>query len=255
MNKSNKNLFNAKHQIMNKREFLKTGLLMGAAATVVPSIFKNNVYGSSGSKSTLKSGSEFIQYPLPFAFSALEPNIDTQTMEIHYTKHHAAYTKKFNDAVKDEKLEGLTTEEIFAGVEKYSAAIRNNGGGYYNHNFFWQTLSPSGGAEPAGELLKEIEKNFGGFAAFKESFTKAATSVFGSGWAWLVKQEGSLKIISTPNQDNPLMSISKEKGTPLMCLDVWEHAYYLKYQNKRADYISAFWNVVNWNFVSGNLLR
>jgi Fe-Mn family superoxide dismutase len=240
---------------MNKRQFLKTGLLMGAGAAIAPSIFRNNLSASARSVSTSASSlsGEFLQYQLPYAFSALEPNIDAQTMEIHYGKHHAAYTKKFNDAVKEEKLEGQTVEQIFANVDKYSLAIRNNGGGYYNHNFFWQTISPSGGGEPSGGLLKAIEKDFGSFSAFKEAYSKAALSVFGSGWAWLVKQEGGLKIISTPNQDNPLMSVTKEKGTPLMCIDVWEHAYYLKYQNKRVDYISAFWNIVDWNFVSSNL--
>jgi Fe-Mn family superoxide dismutase len=244
---------------MNKRQFLKTGLLMGAGAAIAPSILRNQIYASDthaakASATTFLTG-DFLQFPLPYAFNALEPNIDGQTMEIHYTKHHAAYTKKFNDAVKDENLAGKTVEEIFANTDKYSTAIRNNGGGYYNHNFFWQTLSPSGGGEPTGDLLSAIEKNFGSFTAFKEAFSKAATGVFGSGWAWLIKQDGALKIISTPNQDNPLMNISKEKGSPLMCLDVWEHAYYLKYQNKRADYIGAFWNVVDWGFVSGNLVK
>lgn len=232
---------------------------MGAGALVAPSIFKNNVYASSTSTSTsatsLFSTGEFLQVTLPYAFNALEPDIDALTMEIHYGKHHAAYTKKFNDSVKEEKLEGKSAEEIFANVDKYSASIRNNGGGYYNHNFFWLTLNPNGGGEPTGKLLKEIEKNFGSFAAFKEAFSKAATTVFGSGWAWLIKQDGVLKIISTPNQDNPLMNIGKEKGSPLMCIDVWEHAYYLKYQNKRVDYIAAFWNLVDWNFVSGNLMK
>jgi Fe-Mn family superoxide dismutase len=240
---------------MNKRQFLKTGLLMSAGAAIAPSILRNKVYASDVSSSPSSLSGEFVQVTLPYAFNALEPNIDAQTMEIHYSKHHAAYTKKFNDSVKEEKLEGLSAGEIFAGVDKYSASIRNNGGGYYNHNFFWLTLSPNGGGEPAGELLKEIEKNFGSFAGFKEAFTKAATTVFGSGWAWLIKQDGALKIISTPNQDNPLMNIAKEKGIPLMCIDVWEHAYYLKYQNKRADYIAAFWNLVDWNFVSRNLVK
>jgi Fe-Mn family superoxide dismutase len=243
---------------MNKREFLKTGLLMGAGALVIPSIFKNKVYASEGTAAVPFPSflvGEFNQVTLPYAFNALEPDIDAQTMEIHYTKHHAAYTKKFNDSVKDEKLEGMSIEQIFWGVDKYSGSIRNNGGGFYNHNFFWLTLSPNGGGEPKGDLLKEIEKNFGSFAAFKDAFSKAATTVFGSGWAWLIKQDGALKIVSTPNQDNPLMNISREKGSPLMCLDVWEHAYYLKYQNKRADYIAAFWNLVDWNYVSGNLKK
>jgi Fe-Mn family superoxide dismutase len=228
-----------------------------------PIILRNDLFASVRSASTfsllaaspMSSSGEFLQVPLPYAFNALEPHIDTQTMEIHYGKHHAAYTKNFNQFVKDEKLEGRNIEEIFASMDKYPVGLRNNAGGYYNHNFFWLTLSPNGGGEPKGELLKEIEKNFGGFEAFKEAFSKSASSVFGSGWAWLIKQDGVLKIVSSPNQDNPLMNIYKEKGTPLMCIDVWEHAYYLKYQNKRADYITAFWNLVDWNYVSANLIK
>lgn len=229
---------------------------MGAGAVIAPSIF-----AESNRPSILQTSTNsydpipFPQPPLPYAFNALEPHIDAQTMEIHYGKHHAAYTKNFNQLAKDEMIDNKTVEEIFAEIDKYSAGVRNNGGGYYNHNLFWLTLSPNGGGEPTGELLKEIEKNFGSFSAFKETFNKAATTVFGSGWAWLIKQDGALKIVSSPNQDNPLMNISKEKGSPLMCIDVWEHAYYLKYQNKRADYIAAFWNLVDWNFVSANLLK
>jgi len=253
LNKTQGILFRVKNKIMNKREFLKNGILMSAGAVIAPSIFSNKIYASNIPSST--SVIEFKQVALPYAFNALEPNIDALTMEIHYTKHHAAYTKKFNDSVIEEKLGGKSAEEIFANIDKYSISIRNNGGGYFNHNFFWLTLSPVGGGEPGGELMKGIEKNFGNFSAFRESFTKAASTLFGSGWVWLIKQDGILKIVSTPNQDNPLMNISKEKGSPLMCIDVWEHAYYLKYQNKRADYITAFWNLVDWNYVSANLLK
>ncbi len=228
---------------------------MGAGAVIAPSIFAESNRPSSHQTPNSYEPIPFPQPPLPYAFNALEPHIDAQTMEIHYGKHHAAYTKNFNQLAKDEGIDGKTVEQIFTEIDKYSAGVRNNGGGYYNHNFFWLTLSPKGGGEPTGELLKEIEKSFGSFSAFKETFSKAATSVFGSGWAWLIKQDGALKIVSTPNQDNPLMNISKEKGSPLMCIDVWEHAYYLKYQNKRADYIAAFWNLVDWNFVSANLLK
>ncbi len=238
---------------MNKREFLKTGLMMGAGAFIAPAVLRNRVLASSSPLIAPAQGGEFTQVALPYAYAALEPNIDAQTMEIHYSKHHAAYTKKFNDAVKDEKLTGLSAEEIFGNVDKYSAAVRNNGGGYYNHNLFWMCLSPSGGGEPTGEIAQAITKDFGTFAAFKDAFTKASAGVFGSGWTWLISREGKLSIVTTPNQDNPLMNISKDKGKPLLCLDVWEHAYYLKYQNKRADYINAFWNVVNWDFVSSNL--
>ena len=245
-------MFKNKKKTMNKREFLKKGLLAGMGAYVVPSTLRNNVFAGTLT-SPLLSG-EFLQVPLPYAFNALEPHIDAMTMEIHYGKHHATYTKKLNDSVKEEKLEGISIEDLFSNIDKYPASIRNNGGGYYNHNLFWQTLSPRGGGEPSGKLLKEIERNFESFGAFKEIFSKAASSVFGSGWTWLIRQDGALKIVSTSNQDNPLMSISKEKGSPLMCLDVWEHAYYLKYQNKRTDYIAAFWNLVDWNFVAENLL-
>jgi len=241
--------------IMNKREFLKKSMLVSAGAMLAPSILNNRAFGSTFNSVAMNPGGEFMQVALPYSFNALEPHIDAQTMEIHYGKHHAAYTKNFNQLVKDEKLDGLSVEEIFSGIEKYSAGIRNNGGGYYNHNFFWLNLSPNGGGEPTGELLKEIEKTFGSVAAFRETFSKAASGVFGSGWAWLIKQDSGLKIVSTPNQDNPLMSISKEKGTPLMCIDVWEHAYYLKYQNRRPDYITAYWNVLDWNFVSSNFLK
>lgn len=239
---------------MNKREFLQKSMLLGAGALVAPSILNNNLFSRDSVNSGIAQSTDFTQIPLPYAFSALEPHIDAQTMEIHYTKHHAAYTKKFNDSVKEEKLEGQSIETIFSNIDKYSASIRNNGGGFFNHNFFWQNLSPNGG-EPKAELLDAIVKDFGSLAAFKEAYGKAATSVFGSGWAWLIKQDGKLKIVSSPNQDNPLMNISKEKGAPLMCIDVWEHAYYLKYQNKRADYISAYWNIVDWNFVSNNFLK
>lgn len=240
---------------MNKRNFLKTSLIMGAGAFIAPSLLKNKAMASVLPFGPSSPAGEFTQVTLPYSFDALEPHIDAQTMEIHYSKHHAAYTKNFNQFIKDQNLTGLTIEEIFAGIEKYPAGIRNNGGGYYNHNFFWLTLSPNGGGEPTGALLTEIEKNFESFTAFKDAFSKAASSVFGSGWVWLIHQNDKLKIVTTPNQDNTLMSISGEKGRPLMCLDVWEHAYYLKYQNKRADYISAFWNLVNWEFVSENLKK
>lgn len=240
---------------MNKRDFLRKGLLLGTGAMVAPSILKSHVFAAKTDNTDQASSGGFIQLPLPYAFNALEPHIDTQTMEVHYQKHHAAYSKKFNEAIKEENLIGHTMEEIFGKISNYPASIRNNGGGYYNHNFFWQVMSPTGGGEPTGELLQALENNFGGYSNFKESFSKSASSVFGSGWTWLIKQEGTLKIISTPNQDNPLMDVAKEKGIPLLCLDIWEHAYYLKYQNRRAEYITAFWNVVNWNFVSENFLK
>ena len=172
-------------------------------------------------------------------------------MEIHHSKHHAGYTNNLNAAVKGTDLEGKSIEDILSGVSGQSVAVRNNGGGFYNHNLFWKVMSPNGGGAPTGEVLQAIEKNFGSFDAFKDEFSKAAATRFGSGWAWLVKQkDDSLVITSTPNQDNPLMDLAEVKGTPVLALDVWEHAYYLKYQNLRPDYISAFWNVVNWDEVS-----
>lgn len=193
----------------------------------------------------------FTQPELGYDYNALEPHIDARTMEIHYSKHHAAYTANFNKAVEGSALEGKSAEEIFAGVSGHSAAVRNNGGGFYNHNLFWAVMGPNGGGEPTGALLDAINKAFGSFADFKTKFNTAAATRFGSGWAWLVQQaDGSLVVTSTPNQDNPLMDIAEVKGTALLTLDVWEHAYYLNYQNRRPDYIGAFWNVVNWDAVA-----
>jgi Fe-Mn family superoxide dismutase len=191
---------------------------------------------------------------LDYDYNALEPYIDATTMEIHHTKHHAAYTAKFNDAVRGAGLEGKSAEEILKNISKYPLAVRNNGGGYYNHALFWKVLSPHGGGQPKGDLLAAIEKSFGSFDNFKSEFSSAAGSLFGSGWAWLIKSDGGLKISTTPNQDSPLMDIAAVKGTPIMALDVWEHAYYLKYQNRRPEYISAFWNVVSWDEVARRFL-
>ncbi|MDD3772658.1 MAG: superoxide dismutase [Weeksellaceae bacterium] len=187
---------------------------------------------------------------LPYAFDALEPHIDTKTMEIHHGKHHAAYTNNLNTAIQGTDLEGLSIEEILKrGADK--PAVRNNGGGYYNHNLFWEIMSPNGGGEPEGELKEAINNSFGSFEAFKDAFSKAAATRFGSGWAWLIKQgNGKLVVCSTPNQDNLLMPDTGCEGKALLCLDVWEHAYYLNYQNRRPDYINAFFNVVNWNKVA-----
>lgn len=188
---------------------------------------------------------------LDYAYDALEPYIDAQTMEIHHTKHHGGYTTKLNAAVEGTDLEGKSIEEILSNVSKHSTAVRNNGGGFFNHNLFWKVMGPNTGGKPEGELLAAIEKKFGSFDDFKETFNNAAATRFGSGWAWLVKKEdGSLEVGSTPNQDNPLMDVSELKGTPILGLDVWEHAYYLKYQNKRPEYIDAFWSVVNWDEVN-----
>ncbi len=184
---------------------------------------------------------------LPYPNDALEPHIDARTMEIHHDKHHGTYTTKLNDAVKGTELETLSIEDILAkGADALPAAVRNNGGGYYNHMLFWEWLSPQGGGEPSGELAEAIARDFGSFASFKEKFADAAATRFGSGWAWLVSDGGTLSVTSTPNQDSPAM----EGKHAILGLDVWEHAYYLNYQNKRPDYVSAFWNVVNWSKVN-----
>jgi Fe-Mn family superoxide dismutase len=190
---------------------------------------------------------------LDYAYDALKEHIDAQTMEIHHTKHHAAYTSKLNDAVSGTDLANAPIEDILAGISNQSAAVRNNGGGFYNHNLFWKVMGPNGGGTPSGDLLDAINRYFGSFEKFKEEFSNAAATRFGSGWAWLVQNEKGLVVSSTPNQDNPLMDIAEVKGTPILGIDVWEHAYYLKYQNRRPDYIAAFWNVINWNEVATRL--
>ncbi len=185
---------------------------------------------------------------LPYAFNALEPHIDARTMEIHHGKHHNAYVTNLNNAIAGTDAEKLSLDEINKNISKYPAAVRNNGGGHYNHSLFWTILGPNAGGVPAGKLGDAIKSTFGSFDEFKTKFAAAATGRFGSGWAWLVKDSsGKLVIGSTPNQDNPLMDIAEIKGTPVIGLDVWEHAYYLNYQNRRPDYIAAWWNVVNWN--------
>jgi Fe-Mn family superoxide dismutase len=192
----------------------------------------------------------FILPDLPYAFDALEPYIDARTMEIHHDKHHAGYTNNLNAAIKGTDLENRSIVEILANISTAPMAVRNNGGGYYNHDLFWVVMSPDGGGIPGGELGADIVKTFGSFEAFKTEFSKAAATRFGSGWAWLVLTDDGLVVTSTPNQDNPLMDIAEVKGVPLLALDVWEHAYYLNYQNRRPDYISNFWEVVNWNEIS-----
>ena len=188
---------------------------------------------------------------LPYAYDALEPHIDARTMEIHHTKHHNGYTAKLNAAIEGTKLEGKSIEAILTGLDMNNSAVRNNGGGFYNHSLFWTILSPNGGGKPSGELAKAIDTAFGSFDAFKEKFTTAAGTRFGSGWAWLcVHKGGKVEVCSTPNQDNSLMPGVGCGGHPILGLDVWEHAYYLNYQNKRPDYIEAFFNIINWDEVS-----
>jgi len=188
---------------------------------------------------------------LPYAFNALEPHIDARTMEIHHGKHHNAYVTNLNNAVAGKPEENLSIEEICKSVSKYPAAVRNNGGGHYNHTFFWTILGPNAGGKPSGPLSEAIDSAFGNFDEFKTKFAAAGVGRFGSGWAWLIVDGGGkLQITSTPNQDNPLMDVAEVKGKPVLGLDVWEHAYYLNYQNRRPDYIAAFWNVVNWSEVA-----
>jgi len=187
---------------------------------------------------------------LPYAFNALEPHIDARTMEIHHGKHHAAYTTNLNKALEGTEHAEKSIEDILANISKHPAGVRNNGGGYYNHNLFWTVMAPNAGGKPTGALAEAIDQSFGSFDKFKEEFANAAATRFGSGWAWLVVVDGQLKVSSTPNQDNPLMDVADVKGTPVLGLDVWEHAYYLNYQNRRPDYVGAFWNVVNWQQVA-----
>ena len=189
---------------------------------------------------------------LPYAYDALEPHIDARTMEIHYTKHHNAYTTNLNAAIAGTDLEGKTIENILINLDKSNAAVRNNGGGFYNHNLFWTVMTPNGGGLPTGDLLAAIESSFGTFEEFKAKFAKAGATQFGSGWAWLTVQKGGkLEVVGTPNQDNPLMpEVAGNGGTPILGMDVWEHAYYLNYQNRRPDYIEAFFSVINWTEVA-----
>jgi len=190
----------------------------------------------------------FTLSPLPYAHDALEPHIDTQTMQIHHGKHHQAYVDNLNKAIAGTEHEGKTIEALVADAGKISVAVRNNGGGHWNHTFFWESLAPNAGGTPKGDLAAAIDKAFGSFDAFKEKFANAGMTRFGSGWAWLcINDQKELVISSTPNQDNPLMDVAEVKGTPLLGVDVWEHAYYLKYQNRRADYLGAFWNVISWD--------
>jgi len=190
---------------------------------------------------------------LPYAYDALEPHIDARTMEIHHTKHHNGYTTKLNAAIEGTDLDGKGIEEILTGLDMSNAAVRNNGGGFFNHSLFWEVMSSNGGGTPSGELASAIDDAFGSFDAFKETFSKAAATQFGSGWAWLcVHKGGKVEVCSTPNQDNPIMPGVGCEGYPILGLDVWEHAYYLHYQNRRPEYITEFFNVINWDKVSEN---
>ena len=227
----------------------KTTAAIALSATVLPSLANIIIQ----KKPTSVLGIPFSQQPLPYGYKDLEAAIDATTMEIHYSKHAATYAKNLNEAVIAEKVDikSVSLETLLGKISKYSPKLRNNGGGHYNHELFWQSMTAKSSLKPEGKLLAAIEKDFGSFEAFKTQFTDAGKSRFGSGWAWLVANNDKKLIIgSTPNQDNPLMDISELKGTPLLGLDVWEHAYYLRYMNKRPDYINNWWNVVNWNVVA-----
>jgi Fe-Mn family superoxide dismutase len=234
--------------VMERRKFVKSVGLATAAAYISPKVIGNNhVTGNTPAVGNAPA----VEFPaLPYAYDALEPYIDARTMEIHYDKHHRTYFTNYVNATKGTPLEGMAVADIFASISKQPDPVRNNGGGLYNHTLFWNNLAAKSGG-PSKDLSAAINKVFGSMDKFKEAFTNAGKTRFGSGWAWLIlNSDKNLAIVSTPNQDNPLMDISPVKGTPLLTLDVWEHAYYLKYQNKRADYIEAFWNVVNWEEVS-----
>lgn len=225
-----------------RRDFLKKSGVAVAGGMML--------HSGGFSISSLFSDGEYRHIPLPYAYKALEPFIDTRTMEFHHGKHHAAYVANLNKALAEKKIKGVEFEKLLGSISKYSAAIRNNAGGHFNHTLFWSMMTPNATGklpEPKGKLKEAIEKEFGGFEGFRKVFEEKAKSVFGSGWCWLVVgKDKKLSIGTTPNQDNPIMDDVPFKGSPVLCLDVWEHAYYLKYENKRADYITAWWNVVNW---------
>jgi Fe-Mn family superoxide dismutase len=238
----------------SRRKFIGNTAKAGLAITAITAL---PAYLSARTGSTIQAvnfspdATGFDQEPLPYGYDALEPVIDAKTMEIHYTKHAAAYAKNLKEAAAAENIDtSKPLEDVLKNVSKYSVKVRNNGGGHYNHELFWKMMKPGGEGKPSGKLLSAIEKDFNSFEAFKTKFSDAGKNRFGSGWAWLLVAPGNKLIVdSTPNQDNPLMDISEVKGYPLLGLDVWEHAYYLKYQNRRPEYIENWWKVVNWDFI------
>ncbi len=231
---------------------LQINLVAQSQAIQQNQVKKNQKNSNLKTKIQMNTPTKFEFQPLPYAYDALEPYIDKLTVEIHYSKHHKAYFDNFINAIKGTPMESMTIGEIFRNISKEPVAVRNNSGGYFNHTFYWESMKAHGGGMPAGKLSEAIGKTFTSFDEFKKQFSEAGKTRFGSGWAWLcLDDKGTLFICSTPNQDNPLMDIAEKKGTPLLTIDVWEHAYYLKYQNKRPDYIEAFWNVVNWEEVAG----
>jgi Fe-Mn family superoxide dismutase len=235
---------------MKRRNFLYTLGVVSLASGINKAETITKKINSSINNRSKEIMAKYELPKLPYSFDALEPYIDAKTMEIHHDKHHAGYVNNLNKAIEGTDMEKLSLEELLKNVSKHPVAVRNNGGGHYNHSLFWEIMGPNKGGQPSGALAEAINGTFGSFDQYKETFSKAAATRFGSGWAWLVSNNGKLEIGSTPNQDNPLMDVSDLKGNPIMGIDVWEHAYYLKYQNKRPDYISAWWNVVNWNEIA-----
>ncbi len=235
---------------MKRSGFLKKTFGLVGAGFLFPQVSKAN-----GLADKSIENAPFSLPNLTYDYKALEPHIDALTMEIHHSRHHKAYIDNLNKAVQNTDFANKTLEELLANVSKLPVVIRNNGGGHWNHSFFWKVVGPAVGSKPAKNLESQIIKDFGSFDNLKTEFNKAAMSRFGSGWAWLVFKDGKLQIGSSANQDNPLMDVSELKGTPILALDVWEHAYYLKYQNKRVEYVNAFWNVINWDFVSSQFIN
>jgi superoxide dismutase, Fe-Mn family len=242
---------------MNKRTFIKTSLTGLAGLISYPFVSRAGIGETvlPAGDTSLQQG-KFELTRLPYAYDALEPHIDAKTMEIHHSRHHTGYVNNLNQALEGSRR-NASLDELMKNISDLSMAVRNNGGGHYNHDLFWKIMSPRGGGEPTGDLLSAINRDFGSFSSFRDKFSNAASTRFGSGWAWLVVRNGRLTVTSTPNQDNPLMDVvpSGERGTPILGIDVWEHAYYLKYQNRRGDYISAFWNVIDWGAVSERLKK
>lgn len=240
----------------SRRKFMSNSLKATVAATVGSSLLLETACAKATQLAATPAATAFAfaQLALPYEKNALEPVIDTLTMDIHYSKHHSAYVKNVNEAIVAEKLSYQTEKEFFDNASRLSAKVRNNAGGAWNHNFFWQVMKPGASGTPYGKIVAALDGSFGSVPKFMEQFTAAAMGRFGSGWAWLVKDaSGKLLVTSTPNQDNPLMDTAEVKGTPLLGLDVWEHAYYLKYQNKRNEYVANWWNVVNWDEVAKRL--
>lgn len=237
----------------HRRDFIKTSAVLAAGIAIAPGFACKTTQATitKVAPATYPTADGYVQEKLPYAFDALEPHIDALTMEIHYTKHHTAYLKKLNEVkFAHQSMMGKSLEELLQSVstlpEDVRTIVRNNGGGHWNHAFFWKIMAPATGQQPKGALLDAITKKWGSLDAFKSEFEKAGTGRFGSGWVWLIKTNKGLEITTTPNQDNPLMDVVETRGIPILAQDVWEHAYYLHYQNKRADYLKNFWNIVNW---------